>query len=358
MSAASLEIYDKVIAFVRMRGPVLPAEVAKLINTNILLASALLSDMVSKNKLLISHAKIGSSPVYYLRGQENMLERRLYPGLNGKDKQTYDFLKQNKVLEDSKLDPLTRVSLRALKDFAVPIMIPDEKSSEPGKQVDKVFWRWHLLPEAEAQELIEHILRPAKPRHPEKKIPKRILEKPAEKITERYIEKPISVSGEKKEMLSEFIEEKMAEKGIKLIASAPKMPKQAAQSTLSVSAAGEKIKTTEPLSLESLKAEIKDVFFQNVIEFFEKNNIEVIEKNVQKKTEYDFIVRIPSNVGTLEYFCTARKKSSITDADLSAAYVRGQMRKLPILYLTSGKLTKKAKEILSKEFKNMTVKSI
>ena len=43
------------------------------------------------------------------------------------------------------------------------------------------------------------------------------------------------------------------------------------------------------------------------------------------------------------------------DKDLSSFYVDGQMKKLPILYITTGELTKKAKEKLEKEFTTISV---
>ena len=44
--------------------------------------------------------------------------------------------------------------------------------------------------------------------------------------------------------------------------------------------------------------------------------------------------------------------------DLSAVYVQGEIKKLPALFLTEGKLTKRAKDMLANEFKNITVKEI
>jgi hypothetical protein len=43
---------------------------------------------------------------------------------------------------------------------------------------------------------------------------------------------------------------------------------------------------------------------------------------------------------------------------MAAAFVQGQLRKLPTLLLSTGTLSKKAKEMLGKEFKGMVVKQI
>jgi len=39
-------------------------------------------------------------------------------------------------------------------------------------------------------------------------------------------------------------------------------------------------------------------------------------------------------------------------------YIQAQSKKLPVLFLTTGNVTKKAEEMLNKEFKGMQVKKI
>ncbi|MCX6710012.1 MAG: hypothetical protein NTV63_03620 [Candidatus Woesearchaeota archaeon] len=317
----SSDAYQKILEFVKINGPTLPSEAAKCINSTILLSSAILSDLVSQKQIRISHAKIGGSPVYYLSGQEDKLER-LYPLLNEKDRQTYDMLKFHHVIEDSSSDPLTRVSLRTLKDFAIPMTV---KSSE--NDAERIFWRWHLLSDNEANSEIKSILESAEKRA---------------KAHEKRIEKP----AEKPKGISEFIQEKIfreekTEKEEKKESKPEKAPE-----------IQEEQKEISPI-------EAKEPFLSEVIKFFSSNKVEIIEKSIQKKkSEYDFVIRIPSNVGSLSYFCRARKKASINEEDLSSAYVQAGIRKLPCLFITSGKLTKKASEILSREFKNMTFKNL
>lgn len=84
-----------------------------------------------------------------------------------------------------------------------------------------------------------------------------------------------------------------------------------------------------------------------------------METNIVKKsTELDFIIKIPSPVGPLRYFCKAKTKKKVTHADLSALYVQGETKKLPVLFLTKGELNKKAKGMLENEFKNMRVQQL
>ena len=65
---------DKLLSTLRIRGPSLPVQIAKAIGVSPLFASAFLSELKSEDKLKISNMRVGSSPLYYLQGQENMLE--------------------------------------------------------------------------------------------------------------------------------------------------------------------------------------------------------------------------------------------------------------------------------------------
>lgn len=101
----------------------------------------------------------------------------------------------------------------------------------------------------------------------------------------------------------------------------------------------------------------EDEFLKQINAYFKKNRIEVIEhKIIRKNSEIEFVVRVPSAVGSLTYYCKAKSKKLSNDTDLASALVQGQMRKLPVIYLMQGELTKRTKEMLNKEFKGMTIK--
>src|SRR3989338_3156804 len=125
------ELKFKVLEYVRMRGPVIPVQISKQIGSNILFAGAVLSELFAGGKIKISTAKIGGSPVYYFPGQESRLTM-LYPYLHQREKHVYDLLKDKKILHDKSLEPVERVALREIKDFACPIQVNNE-----------LFWRWY-----------------------------------------------------------------------------------------------------------------------------------------------------------------------------------------------------------------------
>lgn len=287
------DIREKILQFIREKGPIIPVEITKHINSNILMASAHLSELSSNGKVKVSNVKIGGSPLYYLPGQEAQLQK-FSNNLHEKEKKAYDLLFQKKVLRDNELEPVIRVALRAIKDYAVPLEVNFKDSSE-------IFWKWYLLTNKEAEELIKPIIK-------EKEEPI----KQEEKIVEKEIPKKIEETQKKIE---------------------PSIEKR------------------KPVKKEKLD---KDIFLEKISNYFSRNKITLLSKEIIRKTELDFIVQVPSAVGNLEYYCKAKNKEKVNDADLASAFAQGQLRKLPVLFITNGELTKRAKEILQKDFKGMS----
>ena len=108
------------------------------------------------------------------------------------------------------------------------------------------------------------------------------------------------------------------------------------------------------------KKEITDdgPFLDKISDHFKVNKIKIISKEQIRKSEFDLIIDVPSAVGNLEYYCKAKGKQKITDGDLASAFVQGQVKKLPVLLITNGELTKRAAEMLQKEFKGMSIAQI
>ncbi len=286
------DVKEKILQFIKEKGPVLPADITKHIGSNILIASAHLSELSSNGKLKISTIKVGGSPLYFLPGQELQLQK-FSDNLHEKEKKAYDLLLQKKILRDNELEPVIRVALRAIKDFAVPLQVNFEGSSE-------IFWRWYLFTSKEAEESIRSIFKEAKK---EKALEKKPEEKP--KPIEKEIQKKIETPIEKRKPIKEKID--------------------------------------------------KNLFLDKISNYFNRNKINILSKQIIRKTEIDLIIQVPSAVGNLEYYCKAKNKKTINDADLASAFAQGQLRKLPVLFITTGELTKRAKEMLQKDFKGLGI---
>jgi len=308
--------YEKVLALVKNKGPILPVQVVKEIGGNTFFAGAILSQLVDAKKIHLSFAKIGSSPVYYVTGQEEKLQD-LYKYLHEKEQKAFDMLKKEGVLRDDSLEPVTRVALRNIKDFAIPLEVTVNGDNY-------LFWKWYLLPEEDMKSKINEILEKTL----KKEEPKEILEhkpepiKPEEQIRHE-VQAHIDLEKEPvREIPKEIIEEIKKEKEVVFVSD-------------------------------------KDEFMKKVYKYFEENKIKVLNCSIIKKNaEIDFIIEVPSAVGSLEYFCKARNKKRCNEGDLSMAYLQGQLKKLPVLMITAGDITKRASEMLSKDFKNMVIKSL
>lgn len=184
------ETHNKIISIIKERGPSLPIQIAKKLGMSSLFVSAFLSELAGENKLKISHLKVGGSPLYYLSGQETLLEN-FQEYLNNREIEAINLLKSNRVLKDSEQEPVVRVALRSLRDFSKGFKINDE-----------IYWRFYNISEEQAIDL----LKPKKQIKQKQIITKKIkLIKPKERQTD--FENPLILKEKKKEKpKSRFIE--------------------------------------------------------------------------------------------------------------------------------------------------------
>jgi len=309
-----MDFRDKIIDFVKMKGPVLPIQISKLISMDMVMASAHLAELTATKKMKISSIKVGGSPLYYLSGQEEMLLKYI-SNLNDKELKALELLKENKVLRDSEQAPVIRVALREIKDFAMPLNVKYSDTSE-------IFWKWFMVSDEEAGKIIKSKLDIGE---------KEVQQKQAE-----------TAQKQRETLFEKKIEEKPMEKAQQQLKNAAKKPSK------------KKIKTKKPK--ESAK---EDDFVKDIMKFFEKNKINITSTEIVKKnSEIDFVIEIPSVMGNLQYYCKAKNKKRISDSDLSNAYVKGKFKKLTVIILSPGELSAKADEMIKKELNNLTFKQI
>jgi len=304
-----MESHERIISIVTQKGPVIPAQIATELKINQLFSSAMLSELVDSGKLKISSVKVGGSPLYYLSGQEEQLEK-YHTNLPEKEQRAFNLLKQKKILADFELEPLYRVTIRQIKDFAKPLQVQV-------KEDNLIFWKWHLLSSQETEQLIR------------------------EKLDEIYPD------------------EKSAKPSIPMVQLKQNEKEPEKQSVLQNQTANhhpifQKKEESKQRKRTEKENTLETNFMEKLNKHFAKNNITIVEAIIVKKnTDMEFILKIPSPVGELNYFCKAKNKQRCNDADLSSAYVKGEMKKLPVLFITTGDFTKKAQEALQNEFKNL-----
>ncbi len=342
-----LDYRDKVLSFVHVKGPILPVHIAKEVGTNILMASAMLSELVSKGSLKVSNLKVGGSPLYFSPGQEAML-LNFTTSLNEKDRRTIELLQQQKVLRDREQEALTRVSLRGIKDFAFALNVTHDGVTE-------IFWKWYALPDADASNMIRAALEPApQPAPAPVARPQVVLSMPVLRpsVTVSIPAAPTKLVPEPQKKKPRKIARQKPELEVQksLVPKAPVAQKPAA---LPVAALAP---PPAPVPAPSLLDDpaLSDSFFQELQAFCAKGNLKILEHvMIKKKQDYDLILEVPSPVGSFVCYAKARNKNKLTDADLIAAFTQGQLKKLPAVLLAPGELSKKGQDLLAKELRGL-----
>jgi len=297
-----MDTNETILSIIKEKGPILPVHVSKRINDNILMTSARLSELLTANKIRISSLKVGGSPLYYFPGQENKLQN-FTDNLNGMEKKAYDLLLANNVLKDSEQEPAIRVALRQIKDFATPLKVNYENKIE-------IFWKWYLTDNKVVESLIKINLS-------NNKIPVEIP--PKKELKENLVKKQIEETIKKE--TQEEIKNDTIKKPIKIID--------------------------------------KNLFLKNINIFFDKNKINILETNeVKKNQEIDFVLELQTQLGNVKYYCKTKNKKKINDSDLSTALLTAQSKGLPLLFITTGKISKKSHEKFATDYKNIMYKEI
>ena len=317
---------EKMISFLRINGPSLPVRIAKAISSPPLFASAFLSELYNEKRIKMTDMKVGSSPLYYLQGQESTLEK-FTEYLNQREKEAFSLLKKELLLDDESLSPVMRVAIRSLKDFAIPIRIRINGEL-------KLFWKYFMIEDSKIKEILENkisisiqqsipapiqqpISQPAIQTHsptisqePPKTIP----------IQTTQLLMPAQNETDKKELkaLPKLIEEK------------PKIQREK----------------------KTAKKKIESKFAQDIQEYLKAKDIEIIEAIEQKKKEFTGKIRVNTIFGKQEFYLIAKNKKKITETDLTLALQKANSEKMLSIIMAPGELDKKAIPHL-KEWRNI-----
>lgn len=302
----------------RMKGPCVPRDVGREIGKDTLITSAILSELSSNKALLISYIKVGSSPLYYLPGQEARL-LEFADHLHQREKEALAVLREKTVVRDVDLAPVERVAMRELRDFAKPISV-----TLSGQ--DELFWKWYLVSDDEAGRLLRERMAPLVSAPPP--VP--------------AVQQNAHIAGAIPALEAVRPEESREAE----IPALPAIQERKARKKAAAKLMQQSLEPTEPD--DKLYRKVKDYCA-------EKGIIICSAKVVKKNSELDLLVELPSAVGTLAYCAKVKDKKSCGDADLAAALVLAQGKRLPCLFLTTGKLTKRALAMVSGELKGMVV---
>src|SRR3989344_1882575 len=320
------ELKSKILSFIQRNGPSIPVHISKEIRENMIFTGAVLSELISNKKLMVSTAKIGGSPVYYIQGQEYRLSQVLYPYLKDVYKKVYDLLKENVILKDKELEPWQRVALRELKDFAVMLMLQD----------GEIFWKWYLTPDNEAEVMIKkHIGFIDEPKEDSASLIndniEQLKEKPLDAFEKKLPDLP-NINPSEKDIVK-------IEEAVEKITGMKPNPK-------------ERIKRThierKPKEDEKQQTLAKELDVGFLSQFFKNKRIMISSQKQISKKEISFTGEISSNIGLMKVFVKFKDKKKISDSDFITAH--NEAGKMPLYFVSSGELTKKAEEYIKNNF--------
>ena len=300
------ETHEKIIGVLNEKGPSLPINIAKALEISSLFISAFLSELTNQKRIQVSSLKVGGSPLYYMRGQEEKLED-YYKYFHPREAEAFLLLREHKVLKDGDQDPATRVALRSIKDFSVGF-----------KMNEDIYWRFVSVPKEEVNAILNG----------------NVVE---EKVQEAVEEK---------------IEEKIEKNNLEMVGPVVKEIKIKSESNN---------KFNNPLVMDKeirKKEKPKSEFVQQVISFINERGLQIVEENDYKTKEYNCVVQIRSELGLICFLTQAKDKKRITEGDFKKLLSSAQSIPLPAFMLYTGEISKKAKEYLKEYGSVLKVKKI
>ncbi|MBI5872209.1 hypothetical protein HZB88_03935, partial [archaeon] len=237
-------------------------------------------------------------------------------------RKAFGLLREKKVVWDRQCSPAERVALREINDFAFPVKIKMPSGEE-------IFWKWYLLDDKQAEQMIAGIYG-----------------------AEKAIEKEIAPM--KKDLTEKQMQTALTPTAALLLAEAEKT-EHGKQS--------EKREDRKELPIEKKEEKHRQKqeggFEMLVWNFLKKRQLEHIEhKMIKKNKEMNIIIKMPSAIGELYYFIKAKDKKRVNDADLSLAYSESQRHNMPLLFLSGGELTVKAKRLIEEQMKGIAFKKL
>jgi len=288
---------NEILKFLKTSGPSLPVQIARAIQMDPVFASAILSELLSEKEIKTSHMKIGASPLYLIKGQEQQLEEKS-SDLKSIEKETQKKLKEKKIIFDEQEEPATRVALRNLKDFAIPF-----------KFRDKITWKYAFTPQEEIDKTL----------FPKKNIYNEETEQPPTK--EERDETPTDV----------------------LIKDEQEVPKAWEVKKDEIKKAKEESRKVENIFDEPKeKNTSSETFLRKIEQFLKNQNTTITSLEEVDKKKVTAIIESNSNSSILFAF----NKIRINETELLTCYKTASKKNLPYQIIINGDLTKKLTETI------------
>lgn len=289
------EIKIKILNFLENNGPSLPIHISREIELSQVFTSAILSELVSAQKIKMSKLKIGSSPLYLLHKQEENLEKFAEENFKGIEKTAYLKLKKEKIIDDLEQEPALRVALRSIKDFAIPI-----------KFNERIVWKYAFIDNEEAKNLLTKTTE-------KKSIKENTQTKEEDNKKNNEIKEKITIKKEENKL--DIFDEKEKRKKPKV-----------------------------KINPEEFLLEVKTFLNEKEIRFIQE--METTKKEIIAK------VQINSDLGKINFLLVAKNKKRPSLSDLSKAKKEANFERMPCLFIARGEPVSTAQDFLE-ENKNL-----
>lgn len=288
------EIKNKILKFLKEKGPSLPVHIAREIKLSPMFTSAILSELLDEKNVILSNLKIGSSPLYLMPGDEQKLEKFAEENLTGVEKEAYKKLKNEGLISDETQSPAIRVALRSIRDF-----------TEIVNKDNKIYWKYKFS---------NKDIKIETPNQEESKETKR--EETNEKRVESIFDnETISKTQQKEESSEDKKEQKTKPKAVSTQKKQTKAQKQ------------------------------KQNFLEEIKEFLSRKNIQIINTiNIDKKEITARINIKDKNGQDKQALLVAYNKKRVTEKDILKASKKSSELDLQHYVLSKGEPTKKMSE--------------
>jgi len=319
-------ILDRILELVQKNGPSLPVDISSKLGLDSFLASAYMQQLVEQGRLGVGKKFVGGSKIFFIPGQESTAEAKAKALIEASQKTARTFaseVPENPEVQKKRNEFSVRLGeiesrekkSKLIEPHAVPEpghkVIPitikhvsQEVGAIPNKAVGGQLMPKVNIPEPEVKKESPKPLQNidvAEVRYeaPKLEIPEPVIEDKAES------EDSASLAAQGKSKIREVIESKFLKK--------PSPP-------------------LEPSPLvDSAMAMLVDA------------GCEIVGKELTKKgKEANIIFDLPTKIGNIKMLAVIRNKKSISEADLSMAYTEGVNRKMPVVFITNGRMTKNA----------------
>ena len=335
----ALRLKEAILSTIRIKGPMLPINIARDVKTSTLFASAFLSELYQERKLLMSHLKVGSTSLYLLPGQEDQLENFIQ-FLNHKEQEAFHLLKNSGTLDESLLQPAIRVAIKEIKDFAHPIQ----------QQVNgeiKTMWRYAFLKDNPSQQQAKQamVMIPSNPNIPnsiqhavESQLTQQVQETRQIPQNQISVQPSNSIIQPASQITSPLIEKELTAESITKTKKERKPYTKTTQPSNNL-----QFSLTEP-SPEPIKEETQ--FGKEVRKYCKHKEINILSIEEETKKDFTAILEVNTPLGKHNFFCIAKDKKRINEQDIQIALQKAQQMRMPVLLLISAPLDKKGLSII------------